>query len=554
MTTKVFSLRRGRHRRADLPTMLLGLERALQLGEGRIDIETETRAREVLARAGERLRHSAEHTVVALAGATGSGKSSLFNAMVGLDLSPVGVKRPTTDVARACVWGQEGAGSLLEWLGVPLRYQVSRSSVLDTRLDSPDLAGLVLLDLPDHDSWAVAHRLQVDRLVDMVDLIVWVVDPQKYADAALHDDYLRGLAGHEAVCLFVLNQVDRVNPFAASECVNDLIRLLERDGLRRPQVLTTSVRAGTGLGELRQALVQVVGRRRASSDRLVADVEQIANRLTDLVGAAPAVGELPRAARERLVVALGQAAGVPVVTDAVGRAWQDRAARATGWPPTRWVRRLRPDPLRRLRLDRRERTEVRRVGSGRSSLPEPTPVARAQVDSALREVVTVASEGLAPAWRATLRRQATARADDLPDALDRAITGVDLGVERVPLWWRVAGALQWALAVAAAGGAGWLALLAVNGYLRLPDPPTPRVWDIPWPTLLLLGGIGVGLAVAAVGRVLARAGAHRRRRVAGNRLAEAVEGVARRLVLEPVEAELGRHRAARAALGQALEG
>ena len=48
----------------------------------------------------------------------GSGKSSTFNALTGLDLSSVGVRRPTTSWATACVWGQEGAEELLEWLGI----------------------------------------------------------------------------------------------------------------------------------------------------------------------------------------------------------------------------------------------------------------------------------------------------------------------------------------------------------------------------------------------------------------------------------------------------
>ena len=64
-----------------------------------------------------------------------------------------------------------------------------------------DLDGLVLLDLPDHDSTEVGHRLQVDRLVQLVDVLVWVVDPQKYADAALHDRYLSPLAEHADVML-----------------------------------------------------------------------------------------------------------------------------------------------------------------------------------------------------------------------------------------------------------------------------------------------------------------------------------------------------------------
>ena len=58
------------------------------------------------------------------------------------------------------------------------------------------LDGLVLLDLPDHDSTEIDHRMEVDRLVQLVDMLVWVVDPQKYADAAIHDRYLKPLAQH----------------------------------------------------------------------------------------------------------------------------------------------------------------------------------------------------------------------------------------------------------------------------------------------------------------------------------------------------------------------
>src|SRR6266542_4225022 len=65
--------------------------------------------RTVVDRAGERLALSRDYTAVALAGATGSGKSSLFNALARLGLSQVGVRRPTTGVAHACVWGRRRA-------------------------------------------------------------------------------------------------------------------------------------------------------------------------------------------------------------------------------------------------------------------------------------------------------------------------------------------------------------------------------------------------------------------------------------------------------------
>ena len=65
------------------------------------------------------------HTVVALAGATGSGKSSLFNTLVGADVATVGARRPTTARPTAAVWGEENASELLDWLSVGQRHHVS---------------------------------------------------------------------------------------------------------------------------------------------------------------------------------------------------------------------------------------------------------------------------------------------------------------------------------------------------------------------------------------------------------------------------------------------
>nr|WP_051876357.1 hypothetical protein [Cellulosimicrobium sp. MM] len=95
----------------------------------------------------------------------------------------------------------------------------------------------MLLDLPDHDSVVVEHRVRAERLVERADLLVWVVDPQKYADAALHERYLRPLAGHGSVVVLVLNQVDRLTPADADACLADLRRLAAEDGLADARVL-----------------------------------------------------------------------------------------------------------------------------------------------------------------------------------------------------------------------------------------------------------------------------------------------------------------------------
>lgn len=533
--------------------MLVALDEAIETLDGRVtDPAVLDRARKVSARAGERLRLSGEHTVVALAGSTGSGKSSLFNVLAGQDLSPVGVRRPTTSKAFASVWGSDGAAQLVQWLGVPRRQTHWRHGPGLHEEDLGELAGLVLLDLPDHDSTVVEHQHEVDRLVELVDLLVWVVDPQKYADRVLHERYLRRLAAHQAVTVVVLNQIDTVNPFAAAECADDLRRLLDEDRLRRSPVLTCSARTGAGIDALRALLADAVTRRRARNDRLVADVEDVVDALAPSVSADEPSG-VSGAERGALVEALSVSAGVPVIGEAVEESWRLRAAGQLGWPPTRWVQRLRPDPLRRLHLKGDDRREVRSV-LVRSSVPEPTPVQRAQVDTALRQACDAVSHDLPVPWQRAVRSAAAGRSADVRDGLDQAVVGTDLGVDRVPFWWRAGAAAQWLLTLAAVLGGGWLLGLAFGTYLRLPEPPTPDVGGIAVPTLLLVLGVVLGLLLAWLGRALASGGAAARRRRAESRLRGAIEQVADELMLGPVEAELARHARARLALERARTG
>ncbi|MDN5727564.1 MAG: 50S ribosome-binding GTPase, partial [Propionibacteriales bacterium] len=189
--------------RHSLVSRLRALDEAAALAQGRLPDEAVDAAARVSRLAEGRLAVSGDATVVALAGATGSGKSSTFNALLGAELSQPGVRRPTTSHALAAAVGADGAEELLDWLDVRRRHRVDR-------VPGADLSSLVLLDLPDHDSTTEAHRSEVDRLVELVDVLVWVVDPQKYADAALHDDYLKPLARHAEVMLVLLNQIDKL--------------------------------------------------------------------------------------------------------------------------------------------------------------------------------------------------------------------------------------------------------------------------------------------------------------------------------------------------------
>ena len=502
---------------------LAALREAVEVAEDRLDVPEVGQARTLLAKAGARAALG-DATVVALAGATGSGKSTLFNALSGSEVSTPGVRRPTTGVAHATVWGaDDDADRLLDWLEVPRRHRHE---------PEPHLDGLVLLDLPDHDSVRLEHRLEVDRLVGLVDVLVWVLDPEKYADAAVHDRYLAPLAGHAGVLLVVLNKIDRLDPESARACLADLRGLLDREGLAATPVLALSGRTGTGVTELRGELARRVTARRAATDRLTADVRAAATALAVHCpeGKASATPAVAAADSEDVVGALADAAGVPAITTAVERSTVRAGTARTGWPLVRWVRKLRPDPLARLHLgDDRARTSLGPAGA----------VELAGVTTALRRARDSAGDGLPQAWRDDLRRTVADAEGRLADRLDQAVAGADLGPDRIPLWQRAAGGLQWLLALVALAGALWLLALVGLSLLQLDDVlPLPRVEGIPLPTLLLIGGLLGGFLLALVARPLVRLRARRRSRAADRRLRAAVAEVAEEEVFAPM-AEVG---------------
>jgi len=527
----------------DVLTKIDALAKASAAGQGRLDPVVLSEATQIVDRAGQRFRMSGELTVVALAGATGSGKSSLFNAMTGLDLAAIGTRRPTSSMPLACVWGEEPAGEVLNWLGIPRRHQVQHRSSLE-EAQSEDLDGLILLDLPDHDSIEVEHRLIVDRLVELVDMLVWVVDPQKYADAALHDRYIKPYASHSGVMVFALNHVDKLTPDQRKSCLEDLERLLKKDGLKSPTVVATSAVSGDGLDEVRGLLVKRVSNKRSAKERIAADVDRVAERMAKQCGTAK-TPEIADADVTELVEALSDASGLPVVVDAVRRSYLQRAQAATGWPLTKWIGRMKPDPLRGLQLDEVSRQQGKalrksatsEVASARISLPAATPVQRARMDSAVRTITDRASAGLSRPWADSVRTAIRRREESLGDELDQAVARTDLGNTTNPGWWNAAKFVQWLLFLVTLGGAAWL-LAALVARIAGSEVPLPGAGGIAYAWIMLVGGAALGFGLAVLCRLAAVSGAARRARAAEQALRGELEKVADSHVVAPARAEL----------------
>jgi GTP-binding protein EngB required for normal cell division len=548
-------------RRAKAPDVLAraaAVEEALDAGREHMPAPAVAQAELVARRIDERLGLSGGHTVVALAGATGSGKSSLFNEIAGIELAAVGVRRPTTLETEACIWGTQGTSELMDWLHLPSRHRITRESALDAGRET-DLQGLVLLDLPDFDSTSLGHRDEVERLLALVDVFVWVTDPQKYADAALHDRYLRPMSGHDGVSVVVLNHADQLPREAVEECRRDLARLLAEDGLEVEKVLVTSALTGAGVPQLRSLIADAVHSGAAARERLSADLDAVGAALADSVAdqeADPAALQGERV----LVEALTQAAGVPPVLDAIEEDYHRGAMAAGGWPVTRWARSLRPDPLRRLRLSSRSgRGSDGEDGDGpdsldlalrRSSVPAPTPSQRARVALAARQMADQAAEGLPASWADAVHDAAAPPGPDISDALDQAVLGTDLGLGR-PRWWSVVGGLQWLLATVALLGLVWLIAFGIFSWFGLPKIHTPHIGPFPVPTALLIGGLLLGFLLGVVVRLVANRKALARRARAARRLDAAIADVALKEITQPVLTVLEAHRRTREALARA---
>ncbi|WP_392670578.1 YfjP family GTPase [Streptomyces sp. LN785] len=553
--------------RLDALRELVGLSRA------RLDRTTLAEAGRVLDEAATRQRLSSRHTVVAIAGASGSGKSTLFNALAGAQISDAGLRRPTTAAPLACSW-TDGAAGLLDRLAIPGRLR-RRPQQTGTEADEA-LQGLVLVDLPDHDSAATGHREQVDRVLALVDAVIWVVDPEKYADAALHERYLRPLAGHAEVTFVVLNQVDRLPGDAADQVLDDLRRLLDDDGMALGEhgepgatVLSLSALTGEGVGELRELLGRFVQERTAAARRLSADVDAAAAKLRHVYVAEgrPGLGEQ---AREEFAERLGEAVGAAAADQAAEREWRRNAGRACGTP---WLRLWRwyESTRRPGSLDR---------AAALPAPPEKQLTARQCVEQAVRTVADAAADGLPGPWAQAVREAAVHGADGLPEALDElaeraagegrvgaaagdtgagpvaAADGADGGAPMAtgvaggpaaaqggrtggkpprPAWWPAAVLAQASMTLLQVFGGLWL-LGQIVGVLE-PGLLTPA--------LVMLTGVIGGPLVEWSCAAAARGPARRYGQEAERRLREAAAACGRARVLDPVAAELVRYREVR---------
>lgn len=440
--------------------------------------------------ARRRVGYLGQSVVVALAGGTGSGKSSLLNAIAGATVAEVAAIRPTTSEPLA--WmpqvPEPGVVRLLDDMGVERRVGHTH--------DLP----VVLIDMPDTDSVVGAHRATFERLLPRVDVVWWVVDPEKYSDRLLHRDFLGPLAEYQDQFRFVFNQIDRLTPEQLGEVLADFAGRLRQVGIADPVIIPVAASPvggqAIGIDRLIDSLVELGDAKRAVTAKTIVDVRRAGALIADVTGVTgPGVGFEDQWDTARVGV-VAELVDMVVAPEVVDKAQIEGAALAlrTGVGPLG----LMVTRLRNTRL-------AQALGlAPRGSLADDAAqewASRPGRDRALGMVETLVSD-LAfrvggPFARAIRSEFDTPR---LSEAVDRT---VDVALHRsahgqliASRWWSAVGAAKWLLSIAVVWGVVWW-------YARPPARGT-----VPWSLVMVFGGVVIGLALSrwldASGRRLGR--------------------------------------------------
>jgi energy-coupling factor transporter ATP-binding protein EcfA2 len=237
---------------------------------------------------------------VVFLGGTGTGKSTLFNALLGSEVSQTGVERPKT---RGPVAYAHRRAAIEESFPFPA-FQVDRSAggrtlsipaegapgrLLVVEHEREECAHLVFVDTPDLDSVEADNRRLAELLYLLADKVLFVTSQEKYADQVPYQFLLQVIQDRRPYAILLNKVGEDLTPGEVIESFNVHGVSVPEDGLRLiprvPVHPSQTVAATRAFGAFREELLRKVGleglgafRERQAADR----VDDLRNRIGGL--------------------------------------------------------------------------------------------------------------------------------------------------------------------------------------------------------------------------------------------------------------------------------
>lgn len=482
-------------------------------------------------------------TVIAVAGPSGTGKSTVVNTLARRNsLVTTGTHRPTTTELVAQVDADVDAAPFLELSGIPRSVSVefcsSGSNPFGESLGaagesyqirsalSAQCGHPIVVEVPD--TLLVPELAAATaQVLETADVILWTTDSQKYADAAFHSQ-ISAFPRHRN-SYFVLTHTEGLTQTQVQTLHQELAAIAERLEVS-PEILQISVYDDSSLSRFRETVAGLTrapearwrGEQAAihhAATRLSQDLELAGEEPAKQPGQAQSVSTSP--SENTLVDQVAQVSGIEAVQANFSKQYLQAGGFWTLWPVLNWLAGIKPsasdnqDPA----TAPGEPHEDEPVASAGALFPEPAAkdgaasaatdslaadfstepdrtalettlqidklnrfsahVNAAGITSAARAYAVAASAQRPPKWVDFAQLKAVELSGNLVSALNLALESWKFPARPVRAWWRVWRYGHWF----------WLAALLVG-----------LLWSLV-AGVACLGGAGTSAAVWMVGPV-----------------------------------------------------